>query len=108
MITGFNKAVTLMPSLAQERTEVSKALDSASAGHDFRAVLDAEHAASVLTFNIERLKHESAGFRSEIRGLLFTGVKQPDGSLKFYLKNEVPAGTQTDGRTWRIRVGNTP
>ena len=81
-----------MPSLAQERTEVSKALDAASTGHDFRAVLDAEHAASVLTFNIEKLKHESAEFRSEIRGLLFSGVKQPDGSLKFYLKNEVPAG----------------
>jgi len=108
LITNFNKAVTLMPSLARERTEVSQALDSASAGHDFRAVLDAEHAASVLTFNIEKLKHESAGFRGEIRGLLFTGVKQPDGALKFYLKNEVPPGAQTDGRTWRIRVGNTP
>jgi len=41
LITNFNKAVTLMPSLARERTEVSQALDSASAGHDFRAVLDA-------------------------------------------------------------------
>ena len=108
LITNFNKAVTLMPSLARERTEVSQALDSASAGHDFRAVLDAEHAASVLTFNIEKLKHESAGLRSEIRGLLFTGVRQPDGSLKFYLKNEVPAGAQIDGRTWLIRAGNTP
>jgi len=87
LITDFNKAVTMMPSLAQERTEVSKALDTASAGHDFRAVLDAEHAASVLTFNIEKLKHESAGLRGEIRGLLFAGVKQSDGSLKFYLKN---------------------
>jgi anti-anti-sigma factor len=108
LITQFNKAVDLIPSLARERTEVGKALDAASHGHDFRAVLDAEHAASVLTFNIEKLKHESAGFRSEIRGLLFSGVKQPDGSLKFYLKNEVPAGARTDGRTWRIRVGNTP
>ena len=108
LIANFNKAVILMPSLARERTEVSQALDSASAGHDFRAVLDAEHAASVLTFNIEKLKHESAELRSEIRGLLFTGVAQSDGSLKFYLKNEVPAGVQTDGRTWLIRAGNTP
>jgi SulP family sulfate permease len=108
LIANFNKAVILLPSLAQERTEVSKALDSASTGHDFRAVLDAEHASSVLTFNIEKLKHESAELRSEIRGLLFTGVAQPDGSRKFYLKNEVPAGAQTDGRTWLIRAGNTP
>jgi SulP family sulfate permease len=108
LISHFNQTVSLMPTLAKERTEVSKALDSASAGHDYRAVLDAEHATSVLTFNIEKLKHESAKLRSEIRGLLFTGIKQQDGSLKFYLKNEAPAGTRTDGRTWRIRAGNTP
>ena len=97
-----------LPSLAQERTEVTRALDQATVGHDYRAVLDTEHAASVLTFNIEKLKHESAELRSRIREMLFTGVKQPDGSLKYYLKTEVPTGALTDGRIWRIRAGNTP
>lgn len=108
LIGRFNQTVNLLPALAKERTEVTRALDQASAGHDFRAVLDVEHAASVLTLNIDRAKHESARLRNEIRGLLFTGVKQPDGTLKFYLKNEVPANAPTDGRTWLIRAGNSP
>jgi sulfate permease, SulP family len=108
LITRFNQTVERMPSLARQRTEITKALDKAKSGHDFRGVLDTEHAASVMTFTLEKLKEESAGFRNEIRGFLFSGVKQSDGSLKFYLKNEVPDGALTDGRTWRIRVGNTP
>ena len=92
LITRFNQTVERMPSLARQRTEITKALDEAKSGHDLRGVLDAEHAASVMTFTIEKLKDESAAIRNEIRGLLFSGVKQPDGSLKFYLKNEVPTG----------------
>ena len=108
LITRFNQTVEKMPSLSLQRTEINKALDKAKTGHDLRGVLDTEHAASVMTFTLEKLKEESAEVRNEIRGLLFSGVKQSDGSLKFYLKNEVPEGTLTDGRTWRIRVGNTP
>jgi sulfate permease, SulP family len=108
LIVQFNKTVNLMPALAKERTEVNQALDSASGGHDLLGVLKAEHATSVLTFTIERLKHESAGYRRQIRDLLFAGVNQADGSLRFYLKNELPTGAQTDGRTWRIKVGNRP
>jgi SulP family sulfate permease len=108
LVTRFNQTVERMPSLARQRTEITKALDEAKTGHDLRGVLDTEHAASVMTFTLEKMKHESAGVRNEIRGLLFSGVKEPGGSLKFYLKNEVPAGALTDGRTWRIRVGNTP
>jgi anti-anti-sigma factor len=108
LIGQFNQAVNLMPALARQRTGVNQALDSASAGHDILGVLKAEHDASVLTFNIEKLKHDSGQLRSELRGMLFAGVPLPDGTLKFYLKGEVPAGVPTDGRTWRIRVGNQP
>ncbi|MBI5582240.1 MAG: SulP family inorganic anion transporter [Deltaproteobacteria bacterium] len=108
LIARFNQTTILLPALAKERTEVSQALDTASAGHDYRAVLDVEHAASVLTFNMDKLKHESAELRSQIRGLLLAGVRQPDGSRRYYLKNEVPAGAQTDSRTWLIRAGNKP
>ena len=108
LITRFNQTVERMPSLSRQRTEITKALDEAKTGHDLRGVLDIEHAASVMTFTLEKLKDESAEIRNEIRGLLFSGVKQSDGFLKFYLKNEVPAGALSDGRTWRIRVGNNP
>jgi sulfate permease, SulP family len=108
LLAGFNKSVNLIPAFAQQRTEATKAMDSASKGRDFLGVLKAEHAASILTFTLERIKHETADYRRQIRNLLFSGVKQPDGSLIFYLTQELPPGVQTDGRTWRIRVGNKP
>jgi SulP family sulfate permease len=108
LITAFNKAVNEIPRLTEERTEVGKALDKVSKGRDIIGVLDAEHASSVLTINIERLKHEAHLIRDQIRGLLFEGVKQSDGSLKFYLKGRIPAAAKGDGRVWRIKVGNQP
>jgi MFS superfamily sulfate permease-like transporter len=108
LIAQFNEKVGQLPDLARQRTEVNRALDKAKTGHDLRGVLDAEHSASVMTFTIEKLKHESAALRSRIRGLLLSGVKKPDGTLTFYLNNEIPPEAATDGRTWRIRVGNNP
>jgi SulP family sulfate permease len=106
LISHFNKVSEAIPLLSKERTEVNKALDKTKGGHDLRGVLDAEHAMSVVTFTLEEKKKEQARLRAEIRAMLFTGVKEADGTLRFYLKNEVPPGAQTDGRTWRIRVGN--
>ncbi|MEW6185629.1 MAG: SulP family inorganic anion transporter [Thermodesulfobacteriota bacterium] len=108
LIAEFNEQVRQMPELARQRTEINQALDKAKGSHDLRAVLDIEHSVSVMTFTIEKLKHDSAEIRTRIREMLFAGVKQPDGSLKFYLRNEVPPGAETDGRTWRIHIGNNP
>ena len=43
-----------------------------------------------------------------MRRLLLTGVEQSDGTLRFYLSDEVPVGAKTDGRDWRLKVGNRP
>ncbi|MCJ7596379.1 MAG: SulP family inorganic anion transporter [Desulfobacterales bacterium] len=108
LIARFNRAVEAIGPMGKERTEVGKALDAASSGHDILGVVKAEHASSVLTINIERLKYEAHIQREAIRRLLFRGVELPDGSSKFYLKGEFPPGTQDDGRTWRIKVGGNP
>jgi MFS superfamily sulfate permease-like transporter len=70
--------------------------------------LDAEHDISVLTIKIERLKHEAHVNREALRGFLFAGVKESDGSMKFFPEESVPQGVTTDGRTWRVKVGNKP
>ncbi len=106
MIRDFNNSVMEIPRLADARTEVYEALDRSNAGHDIVGVMNAEHAASVLTLNIDQLKHKAHTYRSRIQDLLLSGVTQPDGSMKFYIKDELPAGTRDDGRTWRIKVGN--
>jgi SulP family sulfate permease len=108
LIAEFNKAMENTVKLSQERTEVDKALERANAGRDIVGVLNAEHALSVLTFTIESNKHQAHLAREAIRRFLFKGVKQPDGSMKFYLPKKTPPDTKGDDRLWRIRVGQNP
>ena len=105
LIAQFNKAMKTIDSIAEERTHVTKAMEEASDDHDVVRLINAEHAATVLIYNIGREKSEAQECRRELRGLLFQGIEQPDGSVKFYLKEELPAGAKTDGRIWRIKVG---
>ena len=61
-----------------------------------------------LNIAMEEVKIKSASLRKEIRNLFFSGVKQPDGFVKFYLKDELPQNANPDGRIWRMKVGNKP
>jgi SulP family sulfate permease len=108
LIAEFNKALENTTKLSQQRTEINKALDQANAGRDIVGVLNAEHALSVLTFNIESSKHQAHLSREAIRRLLFRGIEQPEGSMTFYPPEGTPHGVEGDGRTWRIRVGQNP
>jgi SulP family sulfate permease len=106
LVRNYNAAMESLRSLSTERTEVSRALDSASRGHDLRGLLDAEHVSNVVLLNMEWLKEEAGFYRRELRRLLFKGVVQPDGTKAFYLEDEIPSNARTDGRTWRIAVGS--
>ena len=106
LVQSFNEAVNGMTPLAEERTNLAKALDEAKSAHNTIGILDAERDVSVIAVKMKEIKEESHGYRTELRHYLFSGVEQPDGSLRFYPKEEVPDGVQSDGRIWRIKVGN--
>ena len=106
MVEKFNRSVAIIPSFAEERAEVNKALNAADQNQDIIGVLNAEHEINVLTINMARVHHEIHNIRSAIREMLFEGVLEEDGSLNFYPKNELKEGSKGDGRTWRIKVGN--
>jgi sulfate permease, SulP family len=108
LIAAFNTATNGIPPLAEERTKTSKRLEDAKKGHDAIARLDAEHDDRVIQSKIEELKDKAHLYREEIRLLLFQAAIQPDNSVLYYLTDQLPAGSKTDGRTWRIRVGNKP
>ncbi|WDN87265.1 hypothetical protein BuS5_00233 [Desulfosarcina sp. BuS5] len=107
LIADFNKNVDTATKLANERSKVNFALDQAGKSHDIIALLDAEHNFKVLNENINIFKKKIHHCRKVIRGLLFEGVEQPDGSIKFYSKGTLPPGVKGDGREWRIKVGNS-
>lgn len=107
-ILSFNEAVEGIAPLAEERTKTSRILEEAKKGNDAIARLDAEHDDRVIQSKIEELKDKAHLYREEIRLLLFKAVRQPDDTVLYYQDDQVPAGAVTDGRTWRIRVGNKP
>ena len=107
-IDKFNAATREIPVLAQERTDAMAKLEAAKAENNTMAVLDADHTVKILTAQMDFLKHESHLFRAEIRNVLFAGVPGPDGGLTFYPEGAMPEGAESDGRVWRIKVGNTP
>jgi SulP family sulfate permease len=106
LVRNYNAAMESLRTLSTERTEASRALDSASRGHDLRGVLDAEHVSNVVLLNIEWIKEEASFYRQELRRLHFKAVALPDGTKAFYLEDEIPSNTRTDGYTWRITVGS--
>ena len=108
LVANFNAALLAKPELEKKQTEVSRLLDEAKKQHDSMAILDAEHEIKTIQLGIEDLNRKGAQYRKEIRNLLFSGVPGEGGQLAFYLREETPNGASTDGRTWRIKVGNKP
>lgn len=108
LVQKYNATMEGLRALSKERTEVGRALDSASRQHDLRGLLQAEHVSSVLLLNIEWLTEEARFYRQQLRAMLFKAVELQDGTRDFYLADDFPEGAPCDGRIWRIRVGNRP
>ncbi len=107
-IEKFNTIIGEIPKLAEIRTKKGALMEQAKEAHDDIGILDIEHELKVIGVKMERLKHEAHVYREQLRSILFAGIAQEDETLKFYSKENVPQGARTDGRTWRIKVGNTP
>lgn len=106
VIEKFNRSLETVAALSRERGKVTEALDKASRARDMMGILAAEHDASVLAFNIQRLNIELRSQREELRKMLFRAVAQPDGSMRFYLRGAPVSESRSDGRLWRLGVGN--
>ena len=107
-IAAFNAATREIPELARQRTRATSRLDAAKTQEDTLGMLDAEHDVKILTARIERLKHEAHLHREAVREVLFTAVHGRDGRMTFYPRDTLPEDLASDGRVWRIKVGNTP
>ena len=106
-VTRFNAVVGDIDQLALTRRDINGRMEHAKETKDTVAQLDAQHDLSVLGVRLERLKHEAHLLRASLREELMEGVQEPGGALAFYRKGDVPSGLEGDGRTWRVRVGNT-
>ncbi|MFO7667604.1 MAG: SulP family inorganic anion transporter [Desulfobacterales bacterium] len=108
LVAKFNAAVVATAPLAEKRTQAVAVLDEMKKNGDPIAALDAERDVNVIATQIEVLRVETRIYREKIRDLLFEGVKDQEGKMKFYPVKQIPDGLKTDGRIWRIKVGNNP
>jgi MFS superfamily sulfate permease-like transporter len=108
MVDKFNSAINALAPIAEKRTEINKQIEDAKHKHDLLATLEAEHQDKMLSTKSDLIKYDAQIYREEIRNFLFVGVVQTDGSLNFFSNDNVPPDAKTDGRIWRIRLGNTP
>ncbi|MBI5063935.1 MAG: SulP family inorganic anion transporter [Desulfatitalea sp.] len=106
LIAQFNEATQGMAELTKERTDVYQNLTVAGESHNDVGVIDARHDVEVIQVRLQKLKEQAQTARKALRNIIFRATVQNDGSLVFYPTEELPAGTQTDGRGWHIRVGN--
>jgi sulfate permease, SulP family len=109
LIAQFNEATRGIIALTKERTQIHQILAAAGDSHDAVGVIDARHDVEVVQVGLKRFKDQAQTARKVLRHTIFMAAVQNDGSLLFYPEEEpLPAGAQTDGRRWHIRVGNTP
>ncbi|MEJ5347295.1 MAG: SulP family inorganic anion transporter [Desulfosoma sp.] len=107
-VQSFNKAVYELKPLAEKRTLVSKEIERAKEAHDAVAQLKWESEDKLIQLESEALKTKAQQYREQLRSTLFEAAMKPDGTMTFYLKGHLPPGFKTDGRIWRLRVGNRP
>ena len=107
LISKFNTSVSELKRLGIQRAEKGDALEEAKNAHDTIGIISAEHDINVINIKIRRVKHESYICRNQLRNFLFDRViGQPNDSYRFYLKDKLAPEIETDGNTWRIKVGN--
>jgi len=108
LVPGFNKTLNDISELAKQRTANTILMDEAKNNHDKIKILDLKRNEEVLNLNMEEMKIQQASMRKELRDMFFAGVKQPDGTMKFYPREQIPQGMSSDGTIWRMNVGNKP
>ncbi|MFO7601602.1 MAG: SulP family inorganic anion transporter [Candidatus Desulfacyla sp.] len=108
LIKRFNDAVQEGDRLAGGRTRAYSVLEEIRKENDVKAVMRAQHEITLLTHDIEAAKEEAANTREKLRSLLFAGVTGADVKPTFSLKGASSNEKMGDGRTWQIKVGNTP
>ncbi len=107
-VQHFNEAVNGLKPLAEKRTLVSKEIERAKAAHDAVAQLKAESEDRLIQLESDALKKKAQQYREQLRSTLFEAAIAPDGTMIFYPKGQLPPGSKTDGRIWRLRVGSNP
>lgn len=108
-VDEFNKTVKEIDTLATERMAKGKELEKVEKEHKGHGpsleAIGLHNDVALLSARMKQLEEHSAELRSHLRKMKFEKVQQGDKAL-FYVKNNIPAGVETDHTTWRMKVSN--
>ena len=111
-INEFNKATALINEHGGERAGLGNAVDdlrkSESGGHGGLSVelIKIESEIRILTSHMDHAKEEAHLLRKDHRHMKFKAVKDGE-KYTFYPKGNIPAGMETEGGTWRLKLKNS-
>ncbi|MCB2183483.1 MAG: STAS domain-containing protein [Desulfobulbaceae bacterium] len=115
-VEEFNHVVAEIETIGAERAALGVKVDEQkkleTAGHGMSIeMIQLEAEVAMLTSKINEAKHHAHLIREELRDMKFEAVKTGEGDaaqFAFYPKEAIPAGIETDGGTWRLKVKNSP
>lgn len=111
-INEFNEATLLINEHGNERAGLGNAADdlhkSESGGHGGPSVelIKIESEIRILTSHMDHAKEEAHLLRKDLRHMKFKAVKDGE-KYTFYPKGNLPAGLETEGGTWRLKLKNS-
>lgn len=107
-VAKINDTLQSITQMTAHRAELIQNLNANKSKLDPHATLDLRHAAERLALRIEQAKEDAADYRTQLRSYIFAGARENDGTMAFYRINEIPDPAKSDGRRWRLKIGNTP
>ena len=107
-VEEFNREVTRISALGEERADLNRKARQGTekGGETSLEGLKYRHDAEMDSAMIQKEKSRAHELRQKLRSRLFVGVPGENGVLVFYPEGKQPSGAKTDGRTWRLKVGN--
>lgn len=113
MLQDFNKDIRKLEELGSKRARLNNKLkketdNAKEQSLNFKSMvqLDMEHELSVIGVQIEMLKNAAHEKREALRLIHFYLAEEPGTTVAYYTDDTLPDGFESDGRKWRLKVGN--
>lgn len=111
IITQFNQDVSKIKAFGAERANLNNDLTAIKKKNKglhivSKEQLDIEHELALLNAQIDQTKGAAHIKRENLRLTHFSVAKDAGEKPIFYNTSAVPAGMETDGRKWRVKISN--
>lgn len=106
-IRDFNFSVNKISEIANQRATLTNRMKNLERkGHDAIELINIRHEINVAQFEMNKHKHNSHTIREELRKIHFRKIGTSQNKDLFYINTNVPNEVESDGRIWRIKLGN--